>query len=95
MRIVPETTSVRITDVSLPALPAVLRIAIVVSTKSASMVTASILVTLPMLVEPMLNVPFSITEKPVLVRLNSLATLKLNAFVFPMLAYRTLSVHPG
>ena len=91
MRIVPETMSVRITDVSLQALPVALLIVIVESMKSVSMVTVSILVMLPMLVEPMLNVPFSTTAKHVLVLTNSLATLKLNVFVFPMVVFPIIS----
>ena len=91
MRIVPETMSVRITDVSLQALPVALLTVIVESMKSVSMVTVSILVMLPMLVEPMLNVPFSTTAKHVLVLPNSLATLKLNVFVFPMVVSPIIS----
>ena len=91
MRIVPETMSVRITDVSLQALPVALLIVIVESMKSVSMVTVSILVMLPMLVEPMLNAPFSTTAKHVLVLPNSLATLKLNVFVFPMVVSPIIS----
>ena len=94
MRIVPETTSVRITDVLLQALPAVRSIKIVASMRFVSMVTVSILVMLPMLVVPMLNAPFLIIAKRVLVRLNSLVTLKLNVSVFPTPVFRMLSALP-
>lgn len=92
MRIVPEIMSVRITDVLRHSLPVVQLIVIVESMKSVSMVTVKILVMLPMLVEPMLNAPFSTTAKHVLVLPNSLATLRSNAFVFPMVVSPTISV---
>ena len=91
MRIVPEIMSVRITDVLRHSLPVVQLIVIVESMKSVSMVTVKILVMLPMLVEPMLNAPFSTTAKHVLVLPNSLATLKLNVFAFPMVVSPIIS----
>jgi len=83
---------VRITVVLLPSSPVALQTVIVVSTKFVSMATVSILAMLdPMLVEPMLNVPFLTTVKAVLVPLDLLVTLKSNVFVSQKPVYRAHS----